>query len=95
MQKSAPLTEPRMIVQPPPLARDVIRDGGSTVDAAIATLICNGVYSPQSMGIGGGFFMVVYTREAGAVETLISREQAPHYAHKDMFEDNPGMAGIG
>ena len=84
-----------MIVQPPPLARDVIRDGGSTVDAAIATLICNGVYSPQSMGIGGGFFMVVYTREEGAVETLISREQAPHYAHKDMFEDNPGMASIG
>ena len=47
------------------------------------------------MGIGGGFFMVVYTREEGMVETLISREKAPHYAHKDMFEDDPGMASRG
>ena len=75
--------------------RDVIRDGGSAVDAAIATLICNGVYHPQSLGIGGGFFMVVYSREEGKVDTLISREQAPHYAHKDMFEDDPDMAATG
>ena len=47
------------------------------------------------MGIGGGFFMVVYTREEGVVETLISREKAPHYAHKDMFEDDPSMASRG
>ena len=77
------------------LCRDVIRDGGSTVDGAIATLLCNGVYSPQSMGIGGGFFMVVYTRGEGLVETLISRETAPHYAHKDMFEDDHSMSSRG
>ena len=31
------------MVQLSPL-RDVIREGGSTVDGAIATLLCNGVY---------------------------------------------------
>ena len=83
-----------MFVQFSPL-RDVIREGGSTVDGAIATLLCNGVYSPQSMGIGGGFFMVVYEREAGVAETLISRETAPHYAHKDMFEEDHSMSTRG
>ena len=75
--------------------RDVLRDGGSTVDGAIAALICTGVFSPQSSGIGGGFLMVVYKREEGSVETLISREKAPHYADKDMFQDKPWMAKRG
>ena len=48
------------------------------------------------MGIGGGFFMVVYTRgEGGVAETLISRETAPHYAHKDMFEQDHSMSSRG
>ena len=67
----------------------------STVDGAIAALICTGVYSPQSSGIGGGFLMVVYKKEEGLVETLISREKAPHYADKDMFQDEPWMAKRG
>jgi gamma-glutamyltranspeptidase/glutathione hydrolase/leukotriene-C4 hydrolase len=74
------------------LFRDVLRDGGSVVDAAIATLFCNGIFNPHSMGVGGGFFMTVYKKETGEVQTLIARETAPSYAHKDMFEDNPEMA---
>jgi len=39
---------------------DVLRDNGSAVDAAIATLFCLGVHDMHSGGIGGGFHMVVY-----------------------------------
>ena len=40
--------------------RDVLVEGGSAVDAAIATLFCNGVYNSQSMGLGGGFLMTIF-----------------------------------
>ncbi|XP_052797422.1 glutathione hydrolase 1 proenzyme-like isoform X2 [Mya arenaria] len=42
------------------VGRDILDRQGTAVDAAIATLICNGVRTPQSMGIGGGSFMLVY-----------------------------------
>lgn len=48
--------------------------GGSAVDVAIATLFCEGVAMPQSMGLGGGFLMTVYTKSTGKVETLDARE---------------------
>ena len=32
------------------LFRDVIREGGSTVDGAISTLLCNGVYRGELYG---------------------------------------------
>ena len=43
----------------PPCVRDILAKGGTAVDAAVATIFCNGVVNPQSMGIGGGFLMTV------------------------------------
>ena len=65
--------------------RDVLKRNGTAVDAAIASLICNGVYSSQSMGIGGGFLMTIYSKETGKVETLNARETAPGAATKNMY----------
>jgi len=42
------------------VVRDVLKEKGSAVDAAIATLFCLGVHDMHSAGVGGGFFMVVY-----------------------------------
>ncbi|KAH8362447.1 hypothetical protein KR200_011220, partial [Drosophila serrata] len=72
---------------------DVLNDGGSAVDASIATLLCEGLLLPHSMGIGGGFVATIYTRSSRKVETLIARESAPAAAHKDMFVGQTEITG--
>lgn len=71
----------------------MLQDGGSAVDAAIATLLCEGIMLPHSMGIGGGFVATIYTRRTGKVETVIARESAPAAAHKEMFVGQKEVTG--
>ncbi len=83
--------------QPPPptLTRDVLLRDGTAVDAAIATLLCDGLFNAHSMGVGGGFFMTVYLKESGETAHLNARETAPHYATEDMYEDDPSQSSTG
>jgi gamma-glutamyltranspeptidase/glutathione hydrolase len=55
---------------------EMLRSGGTAVDAAIATLLALTVVEPQSSGIGGGGYMVYSERGAGPV-TYDGRETAP------------------
>ena len=57
---------------------------GTAVDAAIATLLCNGVVNPHSMGIGGGFMMTIHLAN-GTAASLIAREKAPSLARPHMY----------
>lgn len=68
--------------------RRILQEGGSAVDAAIATLLCMGVYNPQSMGLGGGFFMTIYEKSKGNATVIDARETAPAFATKDMYGTN-------
>jgi len=70
-------------------------EGGNAVDAAIATLFCEGVACPQSMGLGGGFVMTIYNKTTGEVHTINAREHAPLAATEDMFNGNSTLSQKG
>jgi len=42
------------------IGKDVLQDGGNSIDASIATLICEGVVEPHVSGLGGGFILVYF-----------------------------------
>ena len=63
---------------------EMLRQGGSATDAAIATMLALTVVEPQSSGIGGGGFYVA-TNAKGEVETIDGRETAPAAAHPQWF----------
>jgi gamma-glutamyltranspeptidase / glutathione hydrolase / leukotriene-C4 hydrolase len=63
--------------------------GGNAVDAAIATMICDGVLCPEYLGIGGGFLMSIYNATTKKVITVNARETAPAAASSLMFVKNP------
>lgn len=65
--------------------RDILRTGGSAVDAAIATQLVLNLVEPQSSGIGGGAFLVHWDEATRKVATLDGRETAPAAARPDRF----------
>jgi gamma-glutamyltranspeptidase/glutathione hydrolase len=68
----------------------ILRQGGSATDAAIAVMLTLGVVEPQSSGIGGGGFLVWADRK-GDVETVDGREAAPKAATPEWFLDANGQ----
>lgn len=66
-------------------AAEILAKGGHAVDAAIAAHTVLGLVEPESSGLGGGGFMVVYTGEEKRVRFYDGRETAPMGATADMF----------
>ena len=64
---------------------EILRAGGSAVDAAIAVQMVLNLVEPQSSGIGGGAFLLTYNARTGAVESIDGRETAPAAARPDRF----------
>jgi gamma-glutamyltranspeptidase/glutathione hydrolase len=71
-------------------ALEILRAGGSAVDAAIAAELVLGLVEPQSSGVGGGGFLIFYDARSEAISGYDGREQAPAGATPDMFLDARG-----
>lgn len=69
---------------------EILRNGGSAVDAAIAVQAMLTLVEPQSSGIGGGAFMTYYDGATRKVMVYDGRETAPAQATSGMFLDADG-----
>ncbi len=69
---------------------EMLRAGGSAVDAAIAAQLVLTLVEPESSGIGGGAFMMVYDPAKNDVTSFDGRETAPASATPGMFLDASG-----
>ncbi len=69
-------------------ARDILKRGGSAVDAAIAAQLVLGLVEPQSSGLGGGAFALVYDAKDKRLYSYDARETAPNLAGSFLFFEN-------
>jgi gamma-glutamyltranspeptidase/glutathione hydrolase len=92
--KSTQYAERDMVAAANPLAVDagvqMLAQGGSAVDAAIAVQMMLTLVEPQSSGIGGGAFLMHYEPSTRALVAWDGRETAPAAATPDQFLDANG-----
>ena len=93
--KEVKAKEKGLVVSAHPLASEagaqILKKGGNAFDAAIATQFALAVVYPQAGNIGGGGFLVGYTKEGEKI-ALDYRETAPKNASRDMYLDEKGKA---
>ena len=94
-----------MVVSSEPIAAgiglQVLRDGGNSIDAAIAVSATLNITEGYNSGMGGGCFIMIYWAETGEIFAIDGRERAPLKAQRDMFVDKksksvlPGLSTEG
>ena len=72
-------------------AAEILRNGGSAVDAAITAQFVLTLTQPQSTGIGGGAFMLYWDKNSGKLYALDGREKAPASASPQLFLNKDGQ----
>jgi gamma-glutamyltranspeptidase/glutathione hydrolase len=81
-----------MVAAANPLAVDagyqMLKQGGTAIDAAIATQMVLTLVEPQSSGIGGGAFLMYY--DGKNVQAFDGRETAPAAADEHLFQHPDG-----
>lgn len=71
-------------------ALEILQQGGSAVDAAIAAQLVLGLVEPQSSGIGGGAFMLHWEARSKSLTAWDGRETAPASIGEDHFLSEDG-----
>jgi len=83
-----------MVVTAHPLATaaglEILRKGGNAVDALIAASFALNVVEPQSSGIGGGGFILIWSAKEKRPVTIDGREEAPAAATPDWMLGEDG-----
>ncbi|WP_420992766.1 gamma-glutamyltransferase family protein [Cupriavidus sp. 30B13] len=67
-------------------ACDVLKNGGTAVDAAVAAQMVLNLVEPQSSGIGGGTFIMYYDAATKQVTAYDGREMAPAAADENYLQ---------
>ena len=68
-------------------AAQIIKKGGTALDAAITAQLIPTMTTPQSTGIGGGGFMLYWDNANSKLYAIDGREVAPLSANPDLFKD--------
>ncbi|XP_022101076.1 gamma-glutamyltranspeptidase 1-like isoform X2 [Acanthaster planci] len=83
------------------VGRDLMKNGGNALDAAIGTAFCVGVLNLHVGGVGGGGYLTFYNKSSVNVENGVTtvaingHAVAPAGASEDMFTDREGEATQG
>jgi gamma-glutamyltranspeptidase/glutathione hydrolase len=64
---------------------DILKRGGSALDAAVAVQMVLGLVEPESSGIGGGAFLLYWSQREKKLRSYDGRETAPAAAQPDRF----------
>jgi len=94
IEKSGWVSQRFMVAAANPLAVEagyqMLKVGGSALDAAIATQMVLGLVEPQSSGIGGGAFMLHF--DGAKIQAFDGRETAPASVDEKLFQTADGKA---
>ena len=72
------------------IGAEILKKGGSVIDAAIAVSFAISVERPQSTGIGGGGFLIYYDAKTKGSYVLDFRDQAGSRSSPGMYLDSGG-----
>lgn len=72
------------------IGAQILSEGGSALDAAMAAQIALNLVEPQSSGIGGGAFMLYWDNQKQTLHTYDGRETAPMAVDRKLFFNADG-----
>lgn len=75
------------------VGRDILKQGGNAVDAAIAANAMLGLVEPMSCGIGGDLFVIYWDNKTQKLYGLNASGRSPYKLNRDVFKEK-GLTDI-